>query len=173
MVFGIGLSVAPIGEQSDNLEAIGRAAAYQDCHRHRATTILTGETRGAGRSAALEFSRATTNMANHCFGRCDGHHKMAIPSCQSPLQRTPAAGRVQPPQYGRRAACHVLSWSSCRPFEGRLTPRFRTIQVCPKDPASALRHAERAVNRPKGPVGARIGIGEEKSPCSTSDDASS
>jgi hypothetical protein len=40
MIFGIGFSVAPIGEQPDNLEAIGRAAAYQDCHRHGITTIL-------------------------------------------------------------------------------------------------------------------------------------
>src|SRR6201997_1182584 len=40
MVFGIGFSVAPIGEQPDNLEAIRRAAAYQDCHRHRVTTVL-------------------------------------------------------------------------------------------------------------------------------------
>jgi hypothetical protein len=43
------------------------------------------------------------------------------------------------------------------------TPRFRSIQVCPKDVAFALRQAERAVNRPNGPVGALIGIGEEAS----------
>jgi hypothetical protein len=41
---------------------------------------MAGETRGAARSAALEFSGTTSNMANHCFGRCDGHHKMAISS---------------------------------------------------------------------------------------------
>ena len=79
MVFGIGFSIAPIGEQPDNLEAIRRAAAYQDCHRHRVTTVLdqlAGETRGARRS----LSHATSNMANQCFGRCDGHHKMAISS---------------------------------------------------------------------------------------------
>jgi hypothetical protein len=34
MIFGIGLGVAPIGEQADNLEAVGRAAAYQDGHGH-------------------------------------------------------------------------------------------------------------------------------------------
>jgi hypothetical protein len=34
MIFGIGFSVAPIGEQADNLEAVRRAAAYQDCHGH-------------------------------------------------------------------------------------------------------------------------------------------
>src|SRR5262245_12881649 len=34
------------------------------------------------------------------------------------------------------------------PLRGRLTLRFRTIQVCPKDLASVLRQAERAVNRP-------------------------
>jgi hypothetical protein len=42
MVFGIGFSVAPIGEQPDNLEAIRRAAAYQDCHRHLVTAVLDG-----------------------------------------------------------------------------------------------------------------------------------
>ena len=40
MVFGIAFSVAPIGEQPDNFEAIRRAAAYQDCHRHLVTTVL-------------------------------------------------------------------------------------------------------------------------------------
>src|SRR5262245_48956911 len=44
----------------------------------------------------------------------------------------------------------VLSWSGWRHFEGRLTPPFRTIQVCPKDLASDLREAERAVSRPTG-----------------------
>jgi hypothetical protein len=34
MVFSIGLSIAAIGEQSDNLEAIRRAAADQDCRGH-------------------------------------------------------------------------------------------------------------------------------------------
>jgi hypothetical protein len=40
MVFGIGFSVASIGEQPDNLEAIRRAAAYQDCHSHVIATVL-------------------------------------------------------------------------------------------------------------------------------------
>jgi len=39
MVFGIGFSVAPIGKQANNLEAIPRAAANQDCHRHRVITV--------------------------------------------------------------------------------------------------------------------------------------
>jgi hypothetical protein len=34
MVFSIGFSIAAIGEQADNLEAIRRAAEYQDCRRH-------------------------------------------------------------------------------------------------------------------------------------------
>jgi hypothetical protein len=52
MVFGIGFSVAPIGEQPDNFEAIRRAAAYQDRHRHLVTAVLdrlAGETRRARR----------------------------------------------------------------------------------------------------------------------------
>ena len=52
--------------------------------------------------------------------------------------------------YGRRAARHVLSWSGWRHFEGRLTPRFRTFQVCPKDKPARLLHAEDAVVRPLG-----------------------
>jgi hypothetical protein len=40
VVFGIGFSVALIGEQADNLEAIRRAPAYQDCHRHLVATVL-------------------------------------------------------------------------------------------------------------------------------------
>jgi hypothetical protein len=34
MVLGIRLSIGTVGEQADNLEATGRAAAYQDCHGH-------------------------------------------------------------------------------------------------------------------------------------------
>jgi hypothetical protein len=34
MVFSIGFSIAAIGEQPDNLEAIRRTAADQDCRRH-------------------------------------------------------------------------------------------------------------------------------------------
>jgi hypothetical protein len=92
MVFGIGFSVAPIGEQPDNLEAIHRAAAYQDCHWHVVTTVLDGmtsETRGARRS----FSCATSNMANHCFSRCDGHHKMAISSYAITVAAYPCCGK--------------------------------------------------------------------------------
>jgi hypothetical protein len=33
MVFGVGLGIIPIGEQADDLEAIRRAAAYQDRRR--------------------------------------------------------------------------------------------------------------------------------------------
>src|SRR5262249_8888337 len=58
-----------------------------------------------------------------------------------------------PPQHGRRAARLVLSWSGWIDF--------RTIQVCPKDLASAVRQSERAANRPNGPVRALIAIGEE------------
>ena len=39
----------------------------------------------------------------------------------------------------------VLSWSGWRHFEGRLTPRFRTIQVCPKDLRAVLRQAGGAI----------------------------
>jgi hypothetical protein len=49
----------------------------------------------------------------------------------------------------------VLPWSGWRHIEGRPPlPRFRTIQVCPKDLASALRQAEHAAYRPQAPRGA-------------------
>jgi hypothetical protein len=54
MVFGIGFSVAPIGEQPDNLEAIRRAAAYQNCHRHVATIVLDGTASARGGRSRLQ-----------------------------------------------------------------------------------------------------------------------
>src|SRR6516162_5900688 len=45
------------------------------------------------------------------------------------------------------AMCYPAGW---RHFEGRLTPRFRTIQVCPKDKPARLLQAEDAVVRPLG-----------------------
>ena len=43
--------------------------------------------------------------------------------------------------------CYPAGW---RHFEGRLTPRLRTIQVCLKDKPARLLHAEDAVVRPLG-----------------------
>src|SRR5262249_61971520 len=54
------------------------------------------------------------------------------------------------PPLAARAARHVLSYSGWRHFEGRLTPRFRTIQVCPKDLAGLPRAGCGAGNRPDG-----------------------
>src|SRR5262249_52737625 len=48
---------------------------------------------------------------------------------------------------------HVLSWSGWRHLRGRLAPRFRTIQVWPKDLPPVLRQVERAVNRVSSPAG--------------------
>src|SRR6516162_11639286 len=45
------------------------------------------------------------------------------------------------------AMCYPAGW---RHFEGRLTPRFRTIQVCPKDKPARLLQVEDAVVRPLG-----------------------
>ena len=45
------------------------------------------------------------------------------------------------------AMCYPAGW---RHFEGRLTPRFRTIQVCPKDWPARLLQAGGAVVRPLG-----------------------
>src|SRR5262245_5549714 len=38
MIFGVGFSIAAICEQADDLEAIRRTAAYQDCRRHGSDT---------------------------------------------------------------------------------------------------------------------------------------
>src|SRR6516165_7430772 len=45
------------------------------------------------------------------------------------------------------AMCYPAGW---RHFEGRLTSRFRTIQVCPKDKPARLLQAADAVVRPLG-----------------------
>src|SRR5438874_7808959 len=47
---------------------------------------------------------------------------------------------------------------------GSALPRFRTIQVCPKDLACGLRQAERAVDRASGPVARRRQTTGEKVP---------
>src|SRR5215472_13955868 len=47
----------------------------------------------------------------------------------------------------------LLSWSGWRHLRGRPTPRFRTIQVCPKDLPAALRQAGGAEDRAHGSVG--------------------
>src|SRR6516164_2487264 len=53
-----------------------------------------------------------------------------------------------PPHMAVEPLAIVLSWSGWRHVEGRLTPRFRTFQVCPKDLPALLRQAERAADRP-------------------------
>ena len=40
---------------------------------------------------------------------------------------------LQPSPMAVEPLAIVLSWSGWRHVEGRLTPRFRTFQVCPKD----------------------------------------
>src|SRR6266567_8592863 len=59
-----------------------------------------------------------------------------------------------------RAGCYPSTWlAMCYPvlaggtLRGRPTPRFRTIQVCPKDLRTAPLQAARAENRAYGPVG--------------------
>jgi len=52
-------------------------------------------------------------------------------------------------------AAFAKSWRR-EAWTGRLAARFRTIQVYPEDLTSALRQAERALNRPNGPVGSAI-----------------
>jgi hypothetical protein len=54
-IFGIGFSVAPIGEQADNLEAVRRAATYQDGHGHVIATVL-GRLRNAWRALGQLFA---------------------------------------------------------------------------------------------------------------------
>jgi hypothetical protein len=48
----------------------------------------------------------------------------------------------------------VLSWSDWRHVEGRLTPGFRTFQVCPKDWSASLWQADGA-GKPSARVGRR------------------
>jgi hypothetical protein len=85
MVFSIGFSVAPMRKQPDNLEAIRRAAAYQDCHRHLSHYLFLDGVAGEKHmargglhlsSSACNQLKTASKMASHRFGRCDGHHKM-------------------------------------------------------------------------------------------------
>src|SRR5262249_43697077 len=69
--------------------------------------------------------------------------------------------------HGRRAARHVLSWSGWRHIEERLTPRFRTIQVCPKDLRAALRQAGVRKTECTGQSAALIAHRGGSPPCST------
>ena len=79
--------------------------------------------------------------------------RLALRKIGSPL-------RIGEPTSFQRAILD-LSRPEAREGADRPPPRFRTIQVRPKDLATNLRQAEDAVNRPNGPVGALIGIGEE------------
>src|SRR5262249_27901268 len=50
-----------------------------------------------------------------------------------------------------RSPCAILVWLEA--LEGRPTPRFRTIQVCPKEYSASLWQAEGAVNGPAAAQG--------------------
>src|SRR5438876_6441526 len=72
------------------------------------------------------------------------------------LYRGPAGGGEPHLMRPPRAGCYPSTWlAMCYPglaggTEGRPTPRFRTIQVCPKDPAASLWQAEVPEKRPTG-----------------------
>ena len=55
----------------------------------------------------------------------------------------------------------------------KLSPRFRTIQICPKDLLATLREAERVVGRPLGSVGCWWSLQGGRGRCPTSDGVSS
>jgi len=55
----------------------------------------------------------------------------------------------------------------------KLSPQFRTIQICPKDLLATLREAERVVGRPLGSVGCWWSLQGGRGRCPTSDGVSS
>src|SRR5262249_38407097 len=132
MGFGIGFSVAPIGEQPDNLEAIRRAAAYQDCHRHRVTTVLdrlAGDWRAAvgciGGSPRAISSRERATWRAIAPAAVMAITKWRFDPTQSPLQRTPAGGFIAPRLPTKPIDCKhdVLLRAAF------VRPRFRTVQL--------------------------------------------
>src|SRR6266481_893882 len=73
------------------------------------------------------------------------------------LYRGPAGGGKPHLMRPPRAGCYPSTWlAMCYAdlvggtLRGRPTPRFRTIQVCPKDPAASLWQAEVPEKRPTG-----------------------
>ena len=58
-----------------------------------------------------------------------------------------------------RSPCAILLWLEA--LEGPATPRFRTIQVCPKDQPGSLWQAEVPENRAQGSVGRLIAHGRK------------
>src|SRR3984893_11399632 len=70
----------------------------------------------------------------------------SLTHCGHSLGRNPAA--QQSPTVLR---CAIV-WGGSTGGVGSNPPRFRTIQVCPKDLPGTLRQAERAINRASGPV---------------------
>src|SRR5215471_14014749 len=98
-----------------------------------------------------------SGILDYGFGRCDGHHEMV----DLRLRKKLGAGFVDS-RYLSSGRSHTAVASSettagmSRPeVRGRLTPRFRTIQICPKDFPASLREAGRAVNRPSARQGPR------------------
>src|SRR5258707_13560262 len=68
------------------------------------------------------------------------------------LQRARTHAPPAVPRPVRRTAEPRSAMLTLTAREGPAAPRFRTIQVWPKDLPAALRQAERAVNRASGPV---------------------
>src|SRR5262245_51155668 len=91
--------------------------------------------RWARRVCAIPEAPGPNSMPDYGFGRCDGHHEMV----DLRLRKKLGAGFVDS-RYLSSGRSHTAVASSettagmSRPeVRGRLTPRFRTFQVCPKD----------------------------------------
>jgi hypothetical protein len=82
MVFGIGFGITPIGEQADNLEAIRRTAAYQDCPRHGSFFSFLRWVRGIkGRYAPRWLLDAAYSGDGKARRHSNRHHQ---PGCMVP-----------------------------------------------------------------------------------------
>jgi hypothetical protein len=90
--------------------------------------------------------QALLRVKRTCRARRDCVDLTKMTHCGHSLGRNPAA--QQSPTVLR---CAIV-WGGSTGGVGSNPPRFRTIQVCPKDLPDTLRQAERAVNRASGPV---------------------
>src|SRR5215467_15945834 len=123
-----------------------RSPQMRQCHWSRAKMY--------GRHSGLFGSSLGLGIFKSCATPHARRRKAirSVSATRAPFTRSnttcSTARLAQPSKHGRRATRHVLFWAGWRVLEGPTNPRFRTIQLCPKDLPALLREAECGVDRP-------------------------